>query len=149
MMQKTMVQNMRVIAYGYSVERTAIKIDELNRGPDGIHRPLMSVKNSSRVFCWVRKQPIMHEVVVIAPGFCTPRMVMHMCLPYDEQRGIVPAGRKAYVASMTTATPRGLIASSTARAICFVSRSWTCRRRANVSAIRASFEMPRTSWLGM
>lgn len=50
---------------------------------------------------------------------------------------------------MTTATPRGLIASWTAIAICFVSRSWTCSRREKVSAIRASLEMPSTSLLGM
>ena len=41
---------------------------------------LMSVRNSSRVFCCVRKQPSMQDVTVIAPGFWTPRMVMHMCL---------------------------------------------------------------------
>jgi hypothetical protein len=40
----------------------------------------MSVRNSSRVFCCVRKQPSMHEVVVIEPGFCTPRIVMHKWL---------------------------------------------------------------------
>jgi hypothetical protein len=40
----------------------------------------MSVRNSSRVFCCVRKQPSIHEVVVIEPGFCTPRIVMHKWL---------------------------------------------------------------------
>lgn len=50
---------------------------------------------------------------------------------------------------MTTATPRGLIASWIATATCFVRRSWTCNRREKVSAIRASLEMPRTSLLGM
>lgn len=40
----------------------------------------MSVRNSSRVFCCVRKQPSIQEVVVIEPGFCTPRIVMHKWL---------------------------------------------------------------------
>ena len=44
----------------------------------------MSVRNSSRVFCWVRKQPSIHDVIVAAPGFWTPRMVMHMCLGYES-----------------------------------------------------------------
>lgn len=50
---------------------------------------------------------------------------------------------------MTTATPMGLMASSTAMAICFVRRSWTWSRREKVSAIRASFERPRTNLFGM
>ena len=114
------------------------------------------VRNSSRVFCWVRKQPSMHEVVVIEPGFCTPRIVMHKWLNTGTGKGVVKkrrgergegvrmawnvggagaherdgGGKKwrrdgTYVASMTTATPRGLIASCTQRAICFVRRSWT------------------------
>ena len=46
----------------------------------------MSVRNSSRVFCCVRKQPSMHEVVVIEPGFCTPRIVMHKWLNTETGR---------------------------------------------------------------
>ena len=117
-----------------------------------------SVRNSSRVFCCVRKQPSIHEVVVIEPGFCTPRIVMHKWLNTGtgrkgavkkKRRGESRGGRVTYdnvghgvghmsdgggemrrrdgtyVASMTTATPRGLIASCTQRAICFVRRSWT------------------------
>lgn len=49
-----------------------------------------------------------------------------------------------HVASITTATPIGLMASSTARAICLVRRSCTCSLRENVSAIRASLDRPRT-----
>ena len=56
---------------------------------------------------------------------------------------------RTHVASITTATPRGLMASCTAMAICFVRRSCTCRRRLNVSAMRASLERPRTSLFGM
>lgn len=44
----------------------------------------IKVKNSSRVFCWVRKQPRIVEVTVVAPGFCTPRIVMHMWLRASE-----------------------------------------------------------------
>jgi len=36
---------------------------------------------SSLVLAWVLKQPNMVEVTVVAPGFWTPRIVMHMCLP--------------------------------------------------------------------
>ena len=50
---------------------------------------------------------------------------------------------------MTTATPRGLMASCTQRATCFVRRSCTWRRRLKVSAMRASFEIPKTSLFGM
>jgi hypothetical protein len=48
----------------------------------------MSVRNSSRVFCCVRKQPSMHEVVVIEPGFCTPRIVMHKWLDAGTARKV-------------------------------------------------------------
>ena len=54
-----------------------------------------------------------------------------------------------HVASMTTATPMGRIASSMAVAICFVRRSCTCSRRENVSAMRASLDRPRTNLFGM
>ena len=43
-------------------------------------------RNSSRVFAWSRKQPSMQLVIVVAPGFCTPRMAMHMCLRSEETR---------------------------------------------------------------
>jgi len=127
----------------------------------------MRVRNSSRVFCCVRKQPSIHEVVVIEPGFCTPRIVMHKWLytgttarkegrkngwSWDVSEDTVEGKRcrvRTYVASMTTATPRGLMASCTQRAICFVRRSCTWRRRLKVSAMRASFEMPKTSLFGM
>ena len=66
----------------------------------------------------------MHDVTVVDPGFCTPRIVI--------QRWLAMAVRMVemtihltltHVASITTATPRGFIASFTAMAICFVSRS--------------------------
>jgi hypothetical protein len=34
----------------------------------------------------VRKQPSIHEVVVIEPGFCTPRIVMHKWLDAGTAR---------------------------------------------------------------
>lgn len=40
----------------------------------------MRVRNSSRVFCCVRKHPSIQDVTVIDPGFWTPRMVMHRWL---------------------------------------------------------------------
>lgn len=41
---------------------------------------LINERNSSLVFAWSRKQPSMQLVIVVAPGFCTPRIAMHMCL---------------------------------------------------------------------
>lgn len=37
----------------------------------------MSDMNSARVLSLRRKAPSIDEVIVVAPGFCTPRMVMH------------------------------------------------------------------------
>jgi hypothetical protein len=71
----------------------------------------------------------MAEVTVLLPGFCTPRIVMHMCLRAAFSLAAMQRG-SAYAASITTATPRGLMASSTAAAICRVRRSWTWSRRA-------------------
>lgn len=53
-----------------------------------VYLPLIRVRNSSRVFCCVRKQPNMQEVVVMAPGFCTPRIVIHKCLERGTGRKI-------------------------------------------------------------
>ena len=50
----------------------------------------------------------------------------------------------SYEASMTTPTPSGLTASRMASAIWRVRRSWTCSRRENMSAIRASLLNPIT-----
>ena len=88
--------------------------------------------NSALVLSEFLNAPVMLDVIVVAPGFWTPRIVMHWC-----------------VASITTATPIGRIASSIAVAICLVRRSWTWSRREKVSAIRASLERPRTCLLGM
>jgi hypothetical protein len=38
---------------------------------------LISARNSARVLSLRRKHPNMDDVMVVAPGFCTPRMVMH------------------------------------------------------------------------
>lgn len=40
----------------------------------------MSVRNSSLVLAWSRKQPSMVLVTVVAPDFWTPRIDMHMWL---------------------------------------------------------------------
>ena len=66
----------------------------------------MRERNSALVLGSSLKTPIMEEVTVRALIFCTPRMTMHM-----------------WLASTTTATPLGLMALSTARAISFVSLS--------------------------
>ena len=63
--------------------------------------------------------------------FSTPRMDMHR-----------------WVASMTTATPSGLIFSLIVSAIWDVSRSWTCRRRENTSTSRGSLLSPMTRVFG-
>lgn len=57
--------------------------------------------------------------------------------------------KETYVASITTATPKGLIASSTAIAICLVKRSCTWSRREKVSAILASLDNPSTNLFGI
>jgi hypothetical protein len=41
-------------------------------------RTLIRFKNSALVLSMERKQPSMEEVTVTEPGFCTPRIVMHM-----------------------------------------------------------------------
>ncbi|MCY1459729.1 hypothetical protein D9M71_772250 [compost metagenome] len=63
--------------------------------------------------------------------FSTPRIIMHMCL-----------------ASMTTATPAAPVTCSIASAISRLRFSWICRRRANMSTMRATFDRPSTLPLG-
>jgi len=80
---------------------------------------------SARVLGSLRKPPSTADVIVNAPGFLTPRSVIQVCS-----------------ASMTTITPTGASLSKSVCAICCVKRSWTCKRRANISAMRASFDKP-------
>ena len=68
---------------------------------------------SARVVALVRNWPRTAEVMVRAPAFFTPRMVMQRCS-----------------ASMTTMTPRASRSSMSASATWVVSRSWTCGRLA-------------------
>jgi hypothetical protein len=101
--------------------------------PESNHHRLPSrLKNSSLVFALFLIAPNIQLVVVIAPGFCTPRITIHKC-----------------ELSITTATPCGFNTSLNARATCFVNRSCTCNLRENISAIRASFESPITRREGM
>ena len=88
--------------------------------------------NSSLVFALCLNLPSIQLVVVTAVVFSTPLITIHKCL-----------------LSTTTATPCGLKTSEIARATCFVRRSWTWRRRENISAMRASLESPRTRRFGM
>ena len=71
------------------------------------------VRNSRRVASFCLKAPVMRLVTVTELGFITPRVVMHWCR-----------------ASITTATPRGSSTRSMVSAICTVSFSWICSRRA-------------------
>lgn len=106
----------------------------------------MREKNSERVAALDLKQPVTELVMVTDPGFSTPRITMHMCLGrrgwqagggigFEERGRETGEGSKTgskhssqpetetHVASMTTATPRGWMASLMACAICLVSRS--------------------------
>ena len=94
----------------------------------------MSDSASARV-AWLRsKAPRTALVVVRAPAFFTPRMLMHRCS-----------------ASNTTMTPWGCSCSMSVSAICEVRRYCTCGRFANTSTRRASFDRPqmRPSAAGM
>lgn len=97
------------------------------------HLPLFNkLRNSSLVFALLRMHPSIQLVDVELPAFSTPRITMQRC-----------------ELSITTATPCGLSTSEMASATCFVSRSWTWRRRENISARRASLERPMTLRSGM
>lgn len=94
---------------------------------------LMRFKNSSRVLAVEDlMQPSMQLVMVFDVVFSTPRMTM-----------------QRWADSITTATPSGCKTSCKASATCFVSLSCTCSRRANISAMRPSFERPITRPFGM
>ena len=82
--------------------------------------------NSARVSGRSRKAPSIAEVTAFEFCFSTPRISM-----------------QRWIASMTTATPRGWSASLSVFAICVVSRSCTWSPRAKSSTTRASFESPR------
>lgn len=86
---------------------------------------LMIEKNSSRVAILLRKAPEKSEVVVNECCFCTPLICMQRCC-----------------ASMTTATPSGLSVFCMQSLICVVSRSCTCKRRANASTTRGILLSP-------
>ena len=66
------------------------------------------------------------------PGLRTPRITAHR-----------------WVASMTTPTPCGASRPGGTRATCWVSRSWTCSRRAYISTTRGIFDSPMTRPRGM
>ena len=69
---------------------------------------------------------------MIVPGLRTPRIT--------AQR---------WVASITTPTPCGSSRSWRKSAICWVSRSWTWRRRLYISTTRGIFDSPMTLPRGM
>src|SRR5690606_30385112 len=96
-----------------------------------VYRPAR-IRAKKRSCSWrsSAKTPVKRWVTVDEPCFCTPRMDMHICS-----------------ASSITAAPRGLLASLMASMIWAVRFSWVCKRLANTSVTRASFESPTTpSW---
>src|SRR2546422_32612 len=86
---------------------------------------LISSMNSARVSGRSRKAPSIADVTALEFCFSTPRMSM-----------------QRWIASMTTATPRGWSASFSVFAIWVVSRSCTCSRRLYISTSRGIFERP-------
>ena len=86
--------------------------------------------NSLRSPASLTKAPRAAAVNVWVPCCFTPREHMHICAH-----------------SATTYTPRASATSMRASAICCVRRSCICSRRAMASAMRASFERPRTALL--
>ena len=69
---------------------------------------------------------------MIVPGLRMPRITAHR-----------------WFASTTTPTPCGASRSLRKSAICWVSRSWTCSRRAYISTMRGIFDSPITRPRGM
>ena len=82
-------------------------------------------RNSERVFSFERKTPSIELVTARVFCFSTPRIIMHK-----------------WCASMTQAAPNGFKCSLIASAICVVSRSCTCRRRAKQSTRRGILLKP-------
>src|SRR5438093_1510385 len=93
---------------------------------------LISSMNSARVSGRSRKAPSIADVTALEFCFSTPRMSM-----------------QRWIASMTTATPRGWSASFSVFAIWVVSRSCTCSRRLYISTSRGIFERPTIFLRGM
>ena len=110
-----------------------------------IYDCLISVKNSSLVFGLSRNSPNIVDVTVLLLIFCTPRITIHIWLKKAEfliKLIQLLCNLKCwyqiydtYTPSMITATPAGCTAWVTATAICFVRRSWTCKRREKISTI--------------
>src|SRR5262249_20644333 len=95
-------------------------------------RDLISSMNSARVSALSRKAPSIADVTALEFCFSTPRISM-----------------QRWMASTTTATPRGWRTSFKVLAICVVKRSWTCSRRLNISTSRGSFDSPTILREGM
>src|SRR5262245_59581341 len=98
-----------------------------NRGGNHLEPECTRLRNSLRVFWFSLNAPSIELVTAIECCFSTPRMIMHKCW-----------------ASMTTATPFGLTLYWMVSATSFVSRSCTCKRRANMSTSRGILLSPMT-----
>src|SRR5579871_2738847 len=92
---------------------------------------LSSERNSSRATLLLRNSPSMALVTVWGRCFSTPRIII-----------------QKWLASHLTATPRGAMASWIASATCWVRRSCTCSRRANMFTIRGILLSPMTFFAG-
>ncbi len=88
--------------------------------------------NSARVSGRSRKAPSIADVTAFEFCFSTPRISM-----------------QRWIASITTATPRGWSTSFSVFAIWVVSRSCTWSRRLNISMSRGIFESPTIFRCGM
>jgi hypothetical protein len=67
-----------VLAGGVIEEKTGYTHLEESNPNNLLGYHLINRKNSSRVFASSRNTPTIHDVVVMAFNFCTPRMTMHM-----------------------------------------------------------------------
>src|SRR5207247_1087240 len=118
----------RPAARAAALARERVACSALSYAPRCPIRP----RNSSRVAAESRKVPTTDEVIMTEFCFSTPRIIMHR-----------------WRASIITPTPAASIESMIASAICSVSRSCSCRRRAYMSTKRASLLTPNTRPFGM
>jgi pimeloyl-ACP methyl ester carboxylesterase len=112
-----------------AIEAFATGLQKTNASPTAFL--LISFKNSFRVCSCVRNAPSMELVTARVFCFSTPLIIMHK-----------------WRASMTTATPWASNFRLSVSAICVVSRSCTCSRRAKASTTRGILLRPTTFLFG-
>jgi len=125
------------------VNKGSIEVEQERRNGGRVHgmtasggierqRRLINVRNSSRVLASFLKQPSMALVTVGLFWLCAPRISMQRCL-----------------ASITTATPRGLTLVLITSANCRVNRSWTWSRCEKALTSLGIFDRPMTFPFGI